>query len=833
MKRIIFCLFLTISTLQVAAQKPEKPSSSEIYESIKKLNFLGSVLYVAAHPDDENTQLISYFSNERKARTAYLSMTRGDGGQNLIGPELQELLGVIRTQELLAARRTDGGEQFFTRANDFGYSKHPDETLELWNKEEILKDVVSIIRRFQPDVIINRFDHRTPGTTHGQHTSSAMLSVEAFDLVGDASYKAHGLYNTWKPKRLFFNTSWWFYGSRDRFEQADKSTMLSFDTGVYYPIVGLSNNEVAALSRSQHKSQGFGSTGSRGTNLEYVEFLKGEFPTKTNNVFEGIDTTWTRVKGGKKIKDILTKVEENFDFANPSASIPELVNAYKLIDKLEDEYWKNIKLQEIKDIITACAGLFIEAVADEQTVAINSNIKVAIEAINRSNVPMVLKEISIPHQQKKISENIELKNNQPFSVNTDMYVSSEEKYTSPYWLDKKGTIGLYTVDNKRFIGNPETPKSLTIRFDVEINNTIIPIYKEVVFKYNDPVKGEVYQPLEVVTPVAATIEDKVIIFSNNASKQIPVTIETFKDNVEGTIELCYPEGWKVSPAKEAFTIASKNTKKTVVFTVTPPNGQSEGFISPLVMIEGRDYTKTLVRIDYDHIPKQTVLVPSESKVVRLDIKTKGQNIAYIQGAGDGVPTSLRQIGFTVQELDEDAITLEKLSEFNAVILGIRTYNVSDKATFYQPILHEYVKNGGTLIVQYNTNRGLKVDKVAPFELELSRDRVVEEDAKVTMLRPEHALLNFPNKITEQDFDGWIQERGLYFPNKWSSEFTPILSMNDKGEDPQQGSLLIAKYGKGNFIYTGLSFFRELPVGVSGAYKLFANMVSVGSMKIQN
>jgi len=367
MRNILKLLLVSlVYSISVQAQQPKKPNASEIHESIKKLNFLGSVLYVAAHPDDENTRLISYMSNQVKARTAYLSITRGDGGQNLLGPEIRELLGVIRTQELLTARQIDGGEQLFTRANDFGYSKHPDETLRIWDKEKVLHDVVLAIRQFKPDIIINRFDHRTPGRTHGHHTSSAMLSIDAFDLVNDASKysKQLDLTKPWQPKRLFFNTSWWFYGSREKFAEADKSNLLSFNIGTYYPTLGLSNTEIASLSRSQHKSQGFGNTGTRGEQMEYVELIKGDLPTDKSNIFEGIDTSWNRVKGGDAIGEILEKVEQDFDFTNPSASIPKLVKAYGLIQNLEDNHWKIIKSKEIKEIITACAGSLIDNIAE-------------------------------------------------------------------------------------------------------------------------------------------------------------------------------------------------------------------------------------------------------------------------------------------------------------------------------------------------------------------------------------------------------------------------------------------------------------------------------------
>ncbi len=824
----LFFVFLLFHSV-LSAQQPNKPNSAEIHESIQKLNFLGSVLYLAAHPDDENTRLISYFSNKVKARTAYLSITRGDGGQNLIGPELKELLGVIRTQELLAARRIDGGQQFFTRAKDFGYSKHPDETLEIWNKEEVLKDVVSIIRKFKPDIIINRFNVASAGKTHGHHTSSAMLSSEAFDLVGDATFKSHDLHKPWQPKRLFFNTTWWFYGSKEKFERADKSKMLSFDTGVYYSSSGLSNSEIAALSRSQHQSQGFGNTGTRGEQKEYIELVKGEFP-KSRNIFEGLDTTWSRVEGGAEIESLLNDVEKNFDFKNPSASIPDLLKAYKLISALTDEHWKAIKSNEIKNIIAACAGLYLEAVSSQSSAYPSEEVSFSIEAINRSSQNIKLVNVQILPLHISDNSTIALQNNRSHKLTLKGVMPTDIHSTNSYWLNQQSTLGMYKVLDNNLIGNPETPKTIKVKFSLDIDGYAIEYQKDVIYKFNDPVKGEVYQSFEISPIVTASIANKVTIFETENSKEIPVTIRSSKDNIKGSITLCTPNDWKVSPENIDFTITEAGEEKTVIFKLSPPKNQSEGYISPIVSIDSVDYNQELIEINYNHIPKQTIVLPSEAKIVRLDIKKKGNLVGYIQGAGDQVPASLRQIGYTVVELKEKDIKAANLKKFDAVVLGIRTYNVDDKASFYQKELHKYVENGGTLIVQYNTNRGLKVDKISPFSLRLSRDRVVEEDAKVKLLAKEHELLNTPNKINESDFDGWIQERGLYFPDKWSKEFTPILSMYDKGESAKKGSLLIAKHGKGYFIYTGLSFFRELPAGVPGAYKLFANMLSVGKNK---
>lgn len=831
MKRLLLFLLLLSYSLCLTAQKPKKPSTSEIYESIKKLNFLGSVLYLAAHPDDENTRLIAYFSNKVKARTAYLAITRGDGGQNLIGPELRELLGVIRTQELLAARRIDGGEQFFTRANDFGYSKHPDETLQLWNKNEVLKDVVTIIRKFQPDVIINRFNVESAGKTHGHHTSSAILSTEAFDLAGKADFKSHGLYKPWQPTRLFFNTTWWFYGSKEKFDKADKSKMLYVDTGVYYPSSGLSNSEMASLSRSQHRSQGFGSTGTRGTQKEYVELLKGTFP-KNGNIFGGINTTWTRVQGGEAIGKILKGVEQQFDFKNPAASIPELLKAYTLINTLQDAHWKNLKLKQIKSIIAACAGLYLEAVADTPGSYPGEKISFAIETINRSEVAMKLKSVQITPLEISEELNQKLENNKRKNFTFKGIIPKNSKYTNPYWLNKDGSLGMYQVADLHLIGNPETPRAVEVVFNVEIAGVPVDFQKDVVYKFNSPVKGEVYRPFEIIPEVTAHISDKVFIFADANAKEIPVTITAHKDNFTGTVSLLYPKGWNCSPKEIAVSIPQKGAEQTVIFKVIPPNYQAEGTLSVKVSNGHATFTKELVTIDYDHILKQTVLLPAKAKIVRLDIQKKGQVIGYIQGAGDGIPTSLRQIGYTVIELDDKAITAENLKNFDAVILGIRAYNVSERAKFYQKELFHYIENGGTLITQYNTSFRTKVDSVAPYHLRLSRDRVVDENAKVTLLNSRHELLNYPNKIVASDFDGWVQERGLYFPDEWGKEFTPLLSMHDKGEKAKNGSLLIANYGKGHFIYTGLSFFRELPAGVPGAYKLFANMLSIGKNNIK-
>lgn len=832
-KSILVFLLSCITIISTIAQQPNKPSTSEIYESIQKLNFLGSVLYVAAHPDDENTRLISYMSNQVKARTAYLSLTRGDGGQNLIGPEIRELLGVIRTQELLAARRVDGGQQMFTRANDFGYSKHPDETLAIWEKDEVLSDVVLAIRKFKPDVVINRFDHRRAGKTHGHHTSSALLSMEAFDLVNDAS-KFSGqvaTYGTWQPKRLFFNTGWWFYGSQENFAKADKSNMLSVDIGVYYPLKGLSNNEVASLASSKHLCQGFGRLTQRGSQEEYIEFLKGEYPEDESNLFSGIDTSWNRVQGGQAIGDILYNIEHNFNFINPSVHLNDLMKAYALLQNIEDDHWKTIKTAELKAIIEACSGLYLEASSSTPTISNGNAVALNLEVLNRSALGIKLVSYKTSTQSTSTLKEISLAENTKYNFEEPLNIPSKIKYTAPYWLEEKGSLGMYKVNDAALIGLPETPRAVSVDFNLLIDNAPITITKEVVYRYSKPDKGELYRPFEIIPVVTAKISDKVFIFENEKQKVITVEIKAGKDSLVGVVKLDYPKDWNVSPSQHDIKIMNKGNIQNVIFNLTPPKSQSEGYIKPQMNIDGEIYDKELVEIDYAHIPFQSVLLPSQSKIVRLDIKKKGENIGYIEGAGDVVPESLEQIGYNVAKLKPEDITVETLSRFDAIVVGIRAYNILDEMKFKQQLLFDFVEQGGNMIVQYNTSRGIKVDQLAPYELKLSRDRVTDEHAEVRLLNPEHPLLNYPNKITQKDFDGWVQERGLYFPGTWGKEFTPILSVNDKGETAKDGSLLVAKYGKGHYIYTGLSFFREFPAGVSGAYRLFANMLSIGKENI--
>jgi hypothetical protein len=623
----------------------------------------------------------------------------------------------------------------------------------------------------------------------------------------------------WQPKRQFFNTSWWFYGSKEKFDAADKTNLSSLQIGVYYPSIGKSNQEIAALSRSSHESQGFGSTGSRGEEMEYLEFLKGTSLNDKNNIFDGIDTTWNRVKGGTAIGELIQKTVNEYDFKNPALSIPNLVKAYSMVQLLGDEHWKMIKSDELKKVIAACSGLYLEGVAENQTATPNSTLNVKIEAINRSENSMILKSIVSMPEGKSTNLNSELKNNISLSNKLTIQLPEMVNYTNPYWLNEKGTIGMYAVNEQQNIGFADVIREVKLVFNIEINGVTIPFERNVIYKYNDPTKGEIYNPLDIVPEITTSIIDKVALFNSSKSKTIGVKIKAGKETTSGILKLDLPANWKVNPSEISFALSKKGEEQIVNFEVFPPKNADEITAKAVAIINGKSFDREQININYEHISKQQILRTSEAKFIKLDIKTGNQKIAYIMGAGDDVPKSLKQMGYEVTEINPSEITKEKLAYFDVLITGIRAYNTVKELKFKQEILFDFVNEGKTMIVQYNTTDELVTKNIAPFPLKISRDRVTEENAVIRFLSPEHPVLNYPNKITTKDFEGWTQEQGLYYPNEFDTAFTPILSSNDKGETPKNGALLIAKYGKGHYIYTGLSFFRELPEGVSGAYRL--------------
>lgn len=805
------------------SQPTRQPDAAQIHLKIKKLNFLGSVLYMAAHPDDENTNVIAYLSNEKLATTAYLSLTRGDGGQNLIGPEIRELLGLIRTQELLAARRIDGGQQFFTRAIDFGFSKSAAEAFSIWGKEAILSDAIKILRQFQPDIIITRFppDERAG---HGHHTASAIVAGEAFDLAARKDIFPDQVteFGTWQVKRLYTNTGRWW----NRTVNENTPGVITIDVGGYNPLVGKSYSEISALSSSQHKSQGWGRKGERGYRPELLEHVKGEQATK--NIFEGIDTTWNRVPGGGRMQPLIRQVLVEFNPQKPAASVPLLFRIRNEIKKLPSGVWRDRKLKETEELIVDCLGLFIEVTASGFHGAPGEIIKSTMEILNRSDADLHIQGIQAAALRWDSVFTAKLDHNTPQVISTQAGLNADAGFSDPYWLQFPHSTGLFTVNDKARIGMPENPPAVEFTFDLRVGAEKLSVSRPLIFKWVDPVKGELWRPFEIVPPVTVNLSEAVMVFGTNEPRQLSLLVRSSSDEKQtGMVELRVPAGWRVDPVSVPFELSARGQEQAKTITVFPSSNNYNGTLKAVAIVRGKQFDRALQIISYDHLPIQTLLPVSEVKAVRIDLKKEGQRVGYIRGAGDDIPSALRNMGYEVWEMNNDEITSANLRNLDAVVLGVRALNTNDRARFFMPIVLDYVKEGGTVIAQYNTNSRMQTENFAPYALTIGRDRVSDETSEVRMLKKDHPVLNAPNKITAADFNGWVQERGLYFPSEWDDRFEAILSMNDRGEGPKNGSLLVAQYGKGHYIYTGLSFFRELPEGVPGAYKLFANLVSLG------
>ena len=782
---ILYFLF-SFTHLNSFAQAPKKYTSGEILLAIKKLNVCGSVLYLAAHPDDENTNLITVLANEKMLNTTYLSLTRGDGGQNLIGTEQGDLLGIIRTQELLQARKIDGGNQLFTRARDFGFSKLPDETFTIWEKDKVLADVVFAIRTVKPDIIITRFSLE-PGKTHGHHTASAMLGVEAFDIAGDAAKYPEqlSLLSPWQPHRIVWNSSKWFYND-DAKLLANKP--ITLDCGNYNPILGKSYNEISAESRSMHKSQGFGSMGVRGSNVEYFEHLKG--PKAEKDILEGIDLTWNRVLGGANISKLITYIISNYQIQNPEASVTDLLKLNESIALLPDSYWKNIKLDELKNIIKNCTGLYLEAASAEPFIATGESLKLNIEAINRSGIKVVFESLQINDWAKDTLVNKTLETNKGLSFSTICTIPSGVPNSQPYWLQNSGSKGMYDYD----ITKNASPENLP--FKASINCTIEgkPFVFEtpIVYKKSDPVDGEIYKPLELGNPIFVTVADDLMMFANQQPQNLKITLRAGKANATGTVALNALKGWHIEPTTIAYKLARKNEEQVVYFTIFPSKNDGQETISVTATQDGKAYNQGYLPIIHKHIPSQVLYPPAVVKVVKLQMQMKGLNLGYIMGAGDEVPQCLEQVGYKITLLNNNDISIAQLKKFDALLVGVRALNTNEKMKFHLPKIFQYAAEGGNVIFQYNTSGRLLADSVAPYLLKLSNDRVTVENALVKFLKPTHPVLNYPNKITEVDFQNWVQERGLYFPNHWGKEFEAILSCNDPGEPARDGGFCFWK-----------------------------------------
>jgi len=837
MKRNILLLTCFFASFAAFPQKPASWSSSDILLGLKKLNVLGSVLYVAAHPDDENTWLLSYLAKSGLYRTGYLSMTRGDGGQNLIGDEQGVELGLIRTQELLSARRIDGAEQYFTRAFDFGFSKKTSEALKTWDKEKILSDVVWVIRKFQPDVIITRFpeDDRAG---HGHHSASAVLAHEAFKAAADPTrFPEQFKYGVqpWQAKRLLWNT--FNFGGVNTTNSEDQ---FKINVGVYNSVIGKSIGEIASESRSQHKSQGFGVPVLRGENWDYLKITEGDQPK--SDLLEGVNTSWSRVEGAVGIEAKVNELIDKFNNSDPSQSVNGLVDLYRAVSKLKDGNWKAKKLIEIKDLIEACSGLFMEAFVNDEYAVPGDSLRIGFNVISRNSGNSFLQRISVDDFDSTLHDTLKL--NRLIGINKTILVGSSKPISQPYWLEQPMAKGSYVVNDQVSIGKPENDPAFLARFVIRIAGEDFQFEKPVRYKFRDPVKGEVIQPVFVVPNVTVKTSPAILIVpANNKDSRMIGVSSTANANInatKATISGMISEK-EIFNATRDFALKKGNSKEFDFAVPSASLGGAEKSDLNARVTPADNNTQSandlaLGSINYDHIPDIRYFYKDKVRVLNIDLITDGKSIGYVRGAGDKVPDALQQMGYNVTFLDQKDLTAAKLAKFDAVVMGIRAYNVHDWLDNAYDALMEYVNKGGNLVVQYNTNSftgPLGKNRIGPYPLNISRGRVTDEDAAVNVKDASNLVLNWPNKITSRDFEGWIQERAIYLPDKWDSAYHAVLGMKDEGENEQLSSILTAKYGKGRFIFTGLVFFRELPLGVPGAYRLFANLVANPNHKINN
>ena len=860
LNRLILFILLA-PTFSKAHAQVAPVTSGEIYLGLQKLAVLGSVLYIAAHPDDENTRLLTYFAKDGLYRTGYLSLTRGDGGQNLIGDEQGLALGLLRTQELLAARRIDGAEQYFTRAYDFGYSKTPEETFSIWDREKILSDVVWVIRNFQPDVIITRFPTTGEGG-HGHHTGSAILANEAFAAAADAARFPEQLkwVQPWQAKRILWNT--FNFGGTNTIS----NDQFKLDVGGYNAVLGKSYGEIAAESRSQHKSQGFGVPRSRGEAFEAFAKTGGsDFKT---DLFEGIETDWKRVKGSSEISKRLQKLISVYDFRAPQKLVPQLVQLYRLLKAVPPGYWQQQKLLEVQQLIEQASGLWLDAFAGEGSVAQGDSLRINLTANNRAGVGMQLQSVSVETWDSVLQAPLE--RNRNFNATKTVFIPADKPISQPYWLEAKMAAGYFNVSNQTSIGMPESGPALQAVFSVSIEGEAFSFVKPVRYKYTDPVRGELYQPLVVVPPVSVYMQPDLVLFKGDTTRAKTVSLlavsnkaATYK-KAQATLQA---GGHRYVKTDSAVRF-SKGSTKTYTFVL--PRKEAPGRIGvahPFVALDTASAANYLSKavITHSHIPDITYFYSDPVKILNLpDLKTAGKTIGYITGAGDKVAEALTVMGYDVTLLGEKELEYGDLKKFDAIVTGVRAYNVHGWLTNYYDKLMAYVAGGGNLIVQYNTNSnaGPLRTRIGPYPFTISRNRITNENAAVTFSNPHARVLNYPNRIYADqplnrealmkefklaekkfskdssftfstpgnDFESWVQERSIYHATDIDPAFETDISMSDKGEQPDAGSLIIAKWGKGYFTYTGLAFFRQLPAGVPGAYRLFANLIALNQKK---
>jgi len=837
----MFALLVFGVVLPAHAQR-DLSGETKMRFTLDELDNLGSVLMIAAHPDDENTALLAYLARGKHVRTGYLSLTRGEGGQNLIGPEQGDELGIIRTEELLAARRIDGAEQFFTRAIDFGFTKTADETLGTkWPREKVLGDVVWGIRRFRPDVIILRFTG-TPRDGHGQHQASAILAKEAFSAAADPKRFPEQLkyVQPWQALRLMTNLAGFTPEQQKEIEKIPEKVEL--DLGAYSPELGYSYNEIAGMSRSQHRSQAMGTAERKGVLKSYLVTDKGD--KATTGIFDNINIEWSRVEGGAQVSALVEEARKAFEPAHPERLLPALAKLRPVMAKVAAESKNQLaerKLAQLDETIAMAAGVWVDAVTDKAAVTPGGAFKITLTALSRNPGEVTLEGAKFTGiagiAQPQIASAV-LVLNKPSQYPVNMRMPETQPYTQPYWLLLPKQGAMYDVPDSSLIGNPENDPVLSAEFRLKIDGTEITLTRPVTYRHTDKIYGELTRPFVVVPPVGIEFGEQAMVFADAKQRRVEIPVKATIGKTSGELHLELPPGWKADPAEQHFDLSSAEEQTILPFTLTPPSAESIGELKAVVNVGDRTIMTNVHVIDYPHFPAQTLFPPAEARLIRADIKTLAHTVGYIVGAGDEMPAALRQIGLDVTTLSADDLTHGDLAHFDAIVTGVRSFNTRPDLRANYPRLFKYVEDGGTLVVQYNTpdNGGPgnpapadtpALQHIGPYPIRTGRDRTTVEESPVFLPNPQLPLFHVPNQITERDFDGWIQERGLNFPSEWDPRYLSVMETHDPGDKASYGAELFTRYGKGAYVMTSMSWFRQLPSGVPGAYRLFANMLSAG------
>ncbi len=835
------CWFLLLGGLGVRATDYVPGTPAAIQQELRSFATLGGVLYVAAHPDDESNSLLAQLARGRGYRTAYLSLTRGDGGQNELGPEFGDKLGLARTHELLAARRVDGARQYFTRAIDYGFSKDVKEALRLWEHEKVLGDVVRIYRQFRPDVVIAGMSPvQTPGQ-HGQHVASAVLAIEAFKLAGDPkAYPEHfadGL-TPWQPKRIVGRSGGGRGGRGGSGGSSEKAPAgaVKFSSPSVDPASGEDLSTIASRSRGMHKTQfglNFGAAGGGGggggPTTSSFAMHAGE-PAK-EDLLDGVDVTFARYAGGAEIATLTEEAIAKFQATDPAASVPALLAIRAKLATLPTDAVVADKRAELDRILQACLGLTVETTLPYAEVVPGETLKLRHSAALKAKTAVKL--VTVRYPTAKTGEKIDaaLAPGQALVREVTATLPASTPISHPYWLREEASPGLFRVDDGKLIGRPENPPAFPVEFVFSVGGQTLVVATEPVQVVPGAPAAQQRRALAAIPPVSLGFPYEVELFKPGATKPTIVEVTAARADSRGVVRLKVPTGWTVSPAAQSFALAKPGDKTRVTFTGGAPAQSGAGTVTANAEVGGAIYGTGRMVFSYAHLPVQLLQSPARLRVVAVDYAIRGKAVGYLPGAGDSTAENLEQLGYAVTMLTGADLTPEKLKGLDAVVIGVRAFNERKDLRANLPALFAYVENGGTVIAQYNRPSG-GLPPLAPFELSIAGSapplRVTDETAPVTFLAPEHRALTTPNKIGPADFKGWVQERGAYFPSKWDeTKFTPIFAMSDPGEKQPNSSVLIARHGKGYYVYTGLAFFRQLPAGVPGAYRLFANLVSLG------